>query len=858
MRIVSVATQRVRWPIEARGAARTRTVRESLLVELRDADGISGLGEAAPLPEISVDSIADAEHAIAALAARLPVEVGDPLALISELTQSPAARFAIETALVSIAARRAGCSLAELLVREFGQHGPPLGHESPLLGHESPPLGQPASLRCAVVVDSLDEARAAVAAGASVLKLKVGSELELERIEAIATLGVRLRLDANRMWSREAAQANVAALAHLPIELIEEPCRDARALLPGRIALDESLVDDRTIDPRLAAVILKPTLLGGLRACMELAAAARTAGVPAIVTHALEGPIGTAACAELALALGGGHAVGLAPHAAIAGWAIDVPQLCGTSIRATGRVGLGIAAELTAVCDASPTLSIRAAGGCGVFTDKREIDFDDLTPLFATVVAAADDDADAEAEGATAAETEAATATATATAAAAAAAAATATATAAATETETEAATAAAAATATATVAGRVRAEPIDATAQLDRAGRGRVRGAKNTVVESLVAAPELATLVAIYAALDARRPIALHHHRLPDGELVRQRAQLAAVPPDTAAVLFTSGSTSAARGVAISRRALVAACDASTLGWRDDDRWLLALSLAHAGGLAVAVRCLAARRPIVMLEGDFDVARVRRLLVDRRVTLASLVPAQLAALLDDPAWRPPAHLRAVLLGGAAAPPVLLAAAAARGGPGLVTYGMTETFGQIATAPLARAGDPDAPLVPLAGVAIAGGTREHPAALRIRAPMLATAYLDGTPIAPEHVTSDLGYVDGAVHIAGRADDVIITGGENVHPLAVEAIVAATPGVRSACAFGIADPRWGQIVAVAVVVGREFALADALAQWRAALPSHARPRQLAILDALPLLPTGKPDRRATALLPTRPI
>src|SRR5262249_48021074 len=147
------------------------------------------------------------------------------------------------------------------------------------------------------------------------------------------------------------------------------------------------------------------------------------------------------------------------------------------------------------------------------------------------------------------------------------------------------------------------------------------------------------------------------------------------------------------------------------------------ALPLAHAGGLAPVIRCLAARKPIVL--ADELAASLER------VTLASLVPTQLAALLDDPAWRPPPALRAVLLGGAGAPRALLEAAAARGVPFLTTYGMTETFGQIATAPVARAGDPDAFPVLLPGVALDGTSP-----IRVRAPMLATGYLDGTPIAP--------------------------------------------------------------------------------------------------------------------------
>jgi O-succinylbenzoic acid--CoA ligase len=265
-------------------------------------------------------------------------------------------------------------------------------------------------------------------------------------------------------------------------------------------------------------------------------------------------------------------------------------------------------------------------------------------------------------------------------------------------------------------------------------------------------------------------------------------------------------------------------------------------------------VRCLAARRPVV-LAGDGEPLAPRL----AECTLASLVPAQLAALLDDPAWRPPPRLRAILLGGAAAPPALLAAAAARGVPFLTTYGMTETFGQVATMAPERAGDPGAPLVALPGVSLEAGTRADPAPIRVRGPMLAPRYLDGAPIAPELVTADLGFVeDGALHVAGRADDVIVSGGAKVHPLEIEAVLAATPGVRAACAFGVPDERWGQLVCAALATAPGFELAAAAARWRAALPAHARPRRLALVDELPLLATGKPDRRAAARLPLAPV
>ncbi|MCE9576216.1 MAG: AMP-binding protein [Deltaproteobacteria bacterium] len=368
-----------------------------------------------------------------------------------------------------------------------------------------------------------------------------------------------------------------------------------------------------------------------------------------------------------------------------------------------------------------------------------------------------------------------------------------------------------------------------------------------------LVAAPTVDTIVAILAHLEAHRPMGLIHHRAPDRDALI--ARLATAPPenDTLAVAFTSGSTGAPRGVLLSRTGVRAALTASAahLGAGPDDAWLVALPLAHVGGLAALLRALVARRPAVFLDGDFDRAAVAALL--HHCTHASLVPTQLAALLDDEAWRPPPSLRAILLGGAAAPAPLLAAARARGVPVIRTYGMTETFGQVATQRLADAGDPDAPLVPLPGIAIAAGTPDAPALIRVDSPARMLGYLGEPPLADRWLaTSDLGaIVDGGLRIAGRADDVIITGGENVHPAVVEAALASAPGVRACCAVGLADARWGQIVALAVVPGPGFDPQAILAHG--ALAPHQRPRRVITLAALPLGPTGKIDRRAVAAL-----
>lgn len=362
----------------------------------------------------------------------------------------------------------------------------------------------------------------------------------------------------------------------------------------------------------------------------------------------------------------------------------------------------------------------------------------------------------------------------------------------------------------------------------------------------AIVASTEVSTILGIYAALESERPVAMLHAKMPFADQQRQRAIIAAasLPPGSAFVLFTSGSTREARGVVLSRDAIIAAALASEarFGWRPDDAWLLPLPLAHSGGLSIVIRCLIARKPIILVEREGDLVAMLP-----KATLASFVPAQLEALVGKV---DPSHLRAVVLGGAAAPPSLIERALAAGWPVHASYGLTETFGQIATAKT-----PGGPLEVLPGVEITCDDT-----IAIRAPQLATAYLDGTPIAPRFVTADLGTLDadGTLHVLGRRDDVIISGGEKIHPLEVEAVLAATPGVTAASVFGLPDAKWGSVVGAALATTAAFDRTSALAAWHRALPAFARPRRLVMLTQLPALPSGKLDRRAIATLATDPI
>ncbi|TMQ09516.1 MAG: hypothetical protein E6J90_10475 [Deltaproteobacteria bacterium] len=402
------------------GAARGRSERAAVLLEVRSDRGAVGLGEAAPLPGMSLDTLAQAQAALATFArlapfelaacethhARasgaapgahvgaseirhrsapraaesqipgeaprsgsfvatptgsglLPFEIVDRDAAQLLVTAPPAARFAIETALCDALAHDRGISLAALL-SSFVDRAISAADTSAL------PPGVP----LAAVVDDPVAARRAFAAGIRCFKIKLAAGDPLDRVLAIAAAvpAATLRIDANRTWPRAEVAARLAALAQLPIEYVEEPCRDAHLLLNTtplacKLALDEGLPQlsrDELVtalrSPDLAAVILKPTLLGGLSAAIELAALARQAGVAAIASHGLEGPIGTAACAELALVLGGAPPAGLAPHAALAGWRIQVEQLAADHIRAAAAPGLGFAdLDLAAVVKACGT-----------------------------------------------------------------------------------------------------------------------------------------------------------------------------------------------------------------------------------------------------------------------------------------------------------------------------------------------------------------------------------------------------------------------------------------------------------------------------------------------------------------------
>lgn len=369
-----------------------------------------------------------------------------------------------------------------------------------------------------------------------------------------------------------------------------------------------------------------------------------------------------------------------------------------------------------------------------------------------------------------------------------------------------------------------------------------------------------LETVITLYALLEARVPALLVHPQL----TVTERADLAAaaaragrVPhPDAAAIIFTSGTTGEPRGAVLTRGALLAsaAASAANLDWRIDDRWLLCMPIARVGGLSILTRCLAARRCVVLAPG-FDAGRFPEWVATRCITLVSVVPTMLTRVLDaHPAWRPPAHLRAALLGGASASPKLLRRAQERRLPIILTYGLTETCSQVAATPYAaRYAPADCGAgVPLSGIDI----RVDNGHIEVRGPTLMAGYWNDAPLAPDawFDTGDLGDIDagGCLHVHARRADLIVTGGENAYPAEVERALEAFPGIVAAGVFGVPDEVWGHTVAAALVAENEPPSDAALFEYVSRrLAPHKRPRHVCYLPRLPHAPSGKLDRRRLA-------
>jgi o-succinylbenzoate---CoA ligase len=343
---------------------------------------------------------------------------------------------------------------------------------------------------------------------------------------------------------------------------------------------------------------------------------------------------------------------------------------------------------------------------------------------------------------------------------------------------------------------------------------------------------------------IDAFKPSAVIDH---EGE-AHARSGSRGVAPETAVIIGTSGSTGEPKGVELSASALRHSARASLAraGARPGERWLVCLPVSHVAGLQVLVRSIVGgTEPVVTTEATATAASDA---ADAGCAHVSIVPTQLVRLLGaEGGAEALARYRCVLVGGAAAAAAALDAARKAGVRAVTTYGMSETCGGCVYDGM-----------PLDGVTVREGEDGR---LRISGPVLMNRY-HGRPdltaaalVDGEFVTSDLGRVDattGRVVIRGRADDVINTGGHKVVPGEVAAVLETCPGVREVVVVGRPDPEWGERV-TAVVVPADPAEPPALELLRthvsARLPRYACPSEVVLTEAIPVLPSGKPDLAA---------
>ena len=318
-------------------------------------------------------------------------------------------------------------------------------------------------------------------------------------------------------------------------------------------------------------------------------------------------------------------------------------------------------------------------------------------------------------------------------------------------------------------------------------------------------------------------------------------------IDDDIALVIPTSGTTGKPKGAMLTPAALIASASAAHDRLGGPGTWLLALPTHHIAGMQVLVRSsLAGTVPVELdLTGGFDPAELPGAISEmgsgRRYT--SLVAAQLAKALDEPAAAAAlAELDAVLLGGGPAPQQILVAAAAAGIAVVRTYGSSETAGGCVYDGMPLDGVEmriDSGRIAIGGTTLAKGYRNPP---------------DPDPFAEPgwFFTDDIGALDdsGLLTVLGRADEAISTGGLTVLPAAVEAVLSQHPAVAECAVFGVADDRLGERVVVAVVPSGPVPTLDELRDFVSGSLDHtAAPREVHIVDELPRRGIGKLDRRA---------
>lgn len=319
-----------------------------------------------------------------------------------------------------------------------------------------------------------------------------------------------------------------------------------------------------------------------------------------------------------------------------------------------------------------------------------------------------------------------------------------------------------------------------------------------------------------------------------------------------TLAVVYTSGTSGEPKGARLSHRAFWTAARAASaaLGGAAFARWYLSLPLAHIGGFSILTRA-AVLAGHVALPAESAVTPARGFRAEafvadceeQGVTGVSLVPTQLQRIVAS-GLRAPARLSMAILGGAPATATLVRAALALGWPVHRSYGLTEACAQVATDHTPRSVGPISLLPHMEAQTDATGR------LALRGDSLFCGYWGEERRRADawFVTSDIAEKQGdGLIVLGRVDDVVISGGEKIHPAEVDAALASAPGISAACAFGRNSETWGEELCAALVLAPDFDPDVFSTHLRRQLPSYKVPKAWVFVPDLPTTASGKVSR-----------
>lgn len=337
--------------------------------------------------------------------------------------------------------------------------------------------------------------------------------------------------------------------------------------------------------------------------------------------------------------------------------------------------------------------------------------------------------------------------------------------------------------------------------------------------------------------------------------------------PDETSTLLFTSGTTGEPKAVELSPRNHVASAEATAqrLGLEPGDRWLDPLPMHHAGGLAPLIRTSLYGTALVV-SGKFDAEKLLEQTTEYGATCVSLVPTMLTRLIDADS-SPLRDLRFVLLGGASASDELVERCRDEGIPVCPTYGTTETASGIATAlpheAFENVGTVGLPLSSVEVSIVGDDGREveegKTGQILASGPVVSKGYYgedDGSLGEGKFSTGDLGRLDGEgrLWVTGREKDVIVTGGENVHPAEVEGVLKRHRDIDQAAVVGLKDRKWGEAVSALVVpVSRKLDEGPLRSFCGGRLAGFKVPKRIETVDELPRTASGTVDREEVRMI-----